>query len=139
MSNHPDAPKPDHAGTQIAQVEKSEITVSPSQPGAIYKPVHTTRAVKIYPIQEHELENISDLNNDSTFWATVSGAALWMITDRLWDWFILSPSEKITPQSITCVVIAAVVSFLGAGKAFLSRRKIKTRLKKILEECGSNG
>jgi hypothetical protein len=129
MPNHPEDSR-----ILSKPAENTEITISPSQPGAVYKSIHTTRAVRIYPIQEHELENLADLASDNTLWSSISAAALILIIERAWDWIVMPKGQEISPSAIGLMIFASLVCIYGWIKAWSARRTIRQRLTKIESE-----
>lgn len=109
--------------------------VTPEQhQGAIYRPLHVERQVKIYPIQEHELTTLSTLSTHVTLWCSIGSMAVALLLGCLWDMMNLaeksSPSRQAIVFMLACFAIAAA-SFITA---YMYKASGKSALEKILAE-----
>ena len=61
--------------------------------GAIYRPLHVEREVKIYPIQEHELKAIGLFNAGFTICCTIAAASVTFAAGIVWDTAVAQNAE----------------------------------------------
>lgn len=107
--------------------DQDQVTVS----GAIYRPVHGERLVRIYPIQENELRIISAHNNFVAFWCSIGSAALAMLASCIWD---LCGKESASAQEIAFIIFVILGAIFSFGAAWVSRTNRKSELDRILDE-----
>lgn len=88
-----------------------EITVT----GAVYKPLHVERQVKIYPIQESEMRIISTFNGQFAFWCSVGTSAAVLMLSCIWDLCITAewPANSAWAFMTLCLAVAIVASALA--------------------------
>lgn len=102
--------------------------------GAIYKPLHVERQVKIYPIQEHELTTIKVLSTALTLAASVFSATLVFMLGIVWD--LSNATDQGTKDMGYVVVAVCVLVLIGCvitgAWAFMTRT---SELEKILSEA----
>jgi F0F1-type ATP synthase assembly protein I len=117
------------------------VEIKPPEPtnqifstGAIYKPLHVERQVKIYPIQEHELTTIKVLSTALTLSSSAFSGTLVFMLGILWDISSSTdPNMKTMGQVVVGVCALILVGCVAvACWAFFSR---KSELEKILSEA----
>ena len=103
--------------------------------GAVYEPVHGTRKVKIYPIQEHELNTISICNSQVTLWSSVASAFIALIAACVWDLVTSEIPDKTT--AFTFIVACAIVSLVSIIIASYYWHQKRNELDQIKKETSS--
>ena len=103
--------------------------------GATFRTLHVERAVRIYPIQEGELKNISAMNGLALIFFSIGSGlatfALGLITDAAIEGSLTDSARAL----VTVVVPMCVVLALGAfGIGIWALRTKSSDLKRIQEE-----
>lgn len=113
------------------------LNLSPAS-GAIYKPLHVERQVKIYPIQEHELTTINMFSSAVTICASIVSGTTVFLLSIAWD--LIKSKEPMVQKMGWSVIVGGIVviliSGIVGGWALWSKN---TELQKILKETRPAG
>lgn len=115
----------------------SEVQVAPASAdstthGAIYRPIHGERSVKVYPIQEHELKTIGICNTMVTLCSSVGALFVALLGGCLWDTSIAEqPCSRTGVAFMVVCAICALVAFFAAGYFWWQK---KTEIEEIKHE-----
>lgn len=104
----------------------------------MFMPLHVGRKVKIYPIQEHELESLNDLSGNTTLWTSIGSSAVVVVIGCVWDMLQASqetPKPPFNQATLAFTILCAVIGVVSFIVAHNYNRRKKTRLEKILSEC----
>jgi hypothetical protein len=128
-------PKP-LADPFVAAPPDATAVFSGSPAGAVYKPLHVERRVKIYPIQEHELTTLSMFSTIVTVCASIASATFGFLLNIALD---IATAPPDTPQAIrdmrwAGVVISAIIILACGGVGVPAFRSKGSELKRILSE-----
>lgn len=101
----------------------------------MFMPLHVGRKVKIYPIQEHELESLNDLDSNYTLWSSIGTTGIGLVAGFAWSILQTPDGTKTSAGAIWFTLLCAAISI--ASFMIAKRYKIRkgTRLEKILSEC----
>ena len=101
--------------------------------GAIYRPLHVEREVKIYPIQEHELKAIGLFNAGFTICCSIAAAFVTFAADIVWDMAVAQNAEASSAGTGALVLCGFPVA-VSAIAAYWLRKGRQSELEKILGE-----
>ena len=101
--------------------------------GAIYKPLHVEREVKIYPIQEHELKTIGLFNAGFTICCSIAVGAFTFAGSIVWDMAVDQSAAAAALGTATLVVCGLLILASLIGARWL-RNGRQSELEKILGE-----
>jgi len=121
-------------------IQNRDIVVSSEKPlsvdaysGCILQTINTTRSVKAYAIQEHELYSLDDLGRNSKLWTAI-GAALFSFSASCF-WSISQSTTTVEAGSKALATVLMAISIVAFGAGAFYGRKRKSRLEKIISEC----
>ena len=116
----------------------ANVSVLPTISGAIYKPLHVERQVKIYPIQEHELTTLNMFSTAVTICASFSSGAFIYLLEIYWDLQTSTDPlvHKMGGKAIAVGSVVMLICLVIGGWALWSKN---TELKKILRESRISG
>jgi len=116
----PKPPLVDTIATQVAQ-------------GAIYRPLHVERQVKIYPIQAHELTTLNMFSGITTIAAAIASAALGFMASVWWD--MATAQTAATNRTGSAVLtVGGVVVVICIGVGIWAQWKKRSELAEIISE-----
>lgn len=131
MANDPpELPAPDYGQVSSGFGPSESVEIDR---GAIYRPLHVEREVKIYPIQEHELKTIGLFNAGFTICCSISAATLTFVAGIVWDTSVAQNSEA-SAVGTGALVLCGLVITASVFAAFWLRRGRQSELEKILGE-----
>ena len=131
MANEPpELPPPeyDRASPGLGSAENVAV-----DRGAIYRPLHVEREVKIYPIQEHELKAIGLFNAGFTICCSIAAGASTLAASIVWDMAIdqSAASSPLGTAALSFCGLLILAAFIGA---WWLRNGRQSELEKILGE-----
>lgn len=116
--------------------EPEQLHVTPAVQGAVYKPLHVERKVKIYPIQEYELKSIAMLNTTATICCSVASGAFVYMLSVIWDMAATS-DEKTDKTGWAFILVCVIVMLTSLGFATYCWWCQKSQLKDILSQTNA--
>ena len=116
-----------------AELPGGTATIATTVHGASYQAVYTTRQVRIYAMNESDLENLSIFSNITTGAVSI-GSALVGFGAGIW-WDVVTAGDQATRSVGTPIIIVLLVVVLACGVVgWLANRKKKGRLQNIRNE-----
>lgn len=100
--------------------------------GAVYQPLHVGRKVKIYPIQEHELNTIGVHNSQVALWSSIGTSAVVLIVSCIWD--EIQNSEPVSGGAVGFMILCGLAALVSGVLAWRANSAKKSQLQAILEE-----
>ena len=135
QADPPDTPhRQEITAQEIAESGVNTVSLG-SHDGAVFQPLHATRIVKIYPIQEYEMEALNDLGGNATLWTSIGSSALALVAGCVWTMIDAPKETKTNTGAIGFTILCAIIAIAAFYIADKYRGKKKTRLDKILSEC----
>jgi hypothetical protein len=122
----------------VNSIESTKAGIVTSQPGAAHLPLYMVRQVKIYPIQENELNSLALLSNVFTGVMTIAGGVVGFLVSILWD-MATSPEESKRTIGMPVAIVCVVVILACGAIAIWSRQNRGSELARILSESRSLG
>jgi hypothetical protein len=86
-------------------------TLGPSERGAILRPLHTHREVKLYPLLETEIDTLSHLSRDQRLWTSIASAAATLLAGCIWDALLVTDAPTSPRSWWTMVGLALTILF----------------------------
>jgi len=92
--------------------------------GALHTPLYVERQVKIYPIQENELETISLLNTGVSLFCSFACAVLVYMATIAWDMYAsIDPATSRAGTGVIVICALVILLFFGIASYCGYRRK----------------
>jgi hypothetical protein len=134
MANNPPSERAENQPV-ISASKPVSVSVEPVPGGAMYHPLHVSRTVKTYPIQEHELLALDDLGRNSTLWTAIGSASLALFAGCIWDMIQMQPPAAASTgaQGFALLLLGVSVVAFWMGRSYGKKRE--SRLEKIMKEC----
>ena len=114
---------PDSGSTKNVEIDR----------GAIYRPLHVEREVKIYPIQEHELKAIGLFNAGFTICCSIAAGASTLAASIVWD-MAIDQNAASSPLGNAALSFCGLLIFAAFIAAFWLRNERQSELEKIVGE-----
>jgi hypothetical protein len=118
----------------VAHPSPATTTIVDDSHGAVFKPVHLERHMRIYPVLETELTTLALLTHQFTASLAIAGGVFGFLVSIMWDAATSTePMKRKIGLPLGVICVAAIAGCLVVAK--WSREKRKSELEKILSEA----